>query len=87
MAKQYNDTEYNTKPSNELQRACRGTHHLIVEASVLVLAEQLQAHHGQGIRLQQPQALLEGVVYVDLAPAADDGNAARPVCHTRSVSL
>jgi hypothetical protein len=47
---------------------------LIVELAVLVLAEQSGSDAGQGVRLEQSKSFLEGVVDVDLAAAADDGD-------------
>lgn len=45
---------------------------LIAELPVLVIAEKCDPDGGQGIRLEQPQALLKGVVNVDAATETND---------------
>lgn len=49
---------------------------LVLEAAVLVLAEQRKTDGGQGVGFEELQALFEGVVDLDLAGAVEDGDAA-----------
>lgn len=49
---------------------------LVLEAAVLVLAEQRETDRGQGVGFEELQALFEGVVDLDLAGAVEDGDAA-----------
>lgn len=49
----------------------------VVEAPVLVLAEESDADAGQGIGLEDLEPLVEGVVDVDLAAGTSDDDAAR----------
>jgi hypothetical protein len=52
---------------------------LVLEATVLVLAEQREADGGQGVGLEELQALFEGVVDLDLAGAVEHDDAAGSV--------
>lgn len=52
---------------------------LVLEAAVLVLAEEREADGGQGVGLEKLQALLESVVDLDLAGAVEDDDAAGSV--------
>lgn len=53
---------------------------LVVELSVVVLAEEGNSDRGQGLGLEKLQPFLERVVDVNLAVCADDDGAASPVC-------
>ena len=50
---------------------------LILELSVLVLAEQSGSHTGESFGLEQAKTLLEGVVDVDSAGRVDNGDTTR----------
>ena len=50
-----------------------------MELPVLVLAEERDPDGGKGVRLKQPQTLLEGVVDVDTAAGATDGSTSRAI--------
>jgi len=52
---------------------------LVLEATVLVLAEEREADGGQGVGLEELEALFEGVVDLDLAGAVEDDDAAGSV--------
>lgn len=52
---------------------------LVLEATVLVLAEERQADGGQSVGLEELKALFEGVVDLDLASAVEDDDAAGSV--------
>ena len=52
---------------------------LVLEATVLVLAEKREADGGQGVGLEELEALFEGVVDLDLAGAVEDDDAAGSV--------
>ena len=52
---------------------------LVLEATVLVLAEERETDRGQGIGLEELEALFEGVVDFDLAGAVEDDDAAGSV--------
>lgn len=47
---------------------------LVIEPPVHVLSEQCLSHGGEGVNLEEAQALLEGVVNLDLALAADNNH-------------
>lgn len=52
---------------------------LVLEATVLVLAEEREADGGQGVGLEELEALFEGVVDFNLAGAVEDDDAAGSV--------
>jgi hypothetical protein len=52
---------------------------LVVKLPVLVLAEERDPDGRQGVRLKQPQTLLEGVVDVDTAAGANNGSTSRAI--------
>ena len=52
---------------------------LVLEATVLVLAEQRETDGGQGVGFEELQALFEGVVDLDLAGAVEHDDAASSV--------
>jgi hypothetical protein len=52
---------------------------LVLEATVLVLAEQREADGGQGVGLEELEALFKGVVDLDLAGAVEHDDAAGSV--------
>jgi hypothetical protein len=52
---------------------------LVLEATVLVLAEERETHGGQSVGLEELEALFEGVVDLDLAGAVEDDDAAGSV--------
>jgi hypothetical protein len=52
---------------------------LVLEATVLVLAEQRETDRGQSVGLEELQALFEGVVDLDLASAVEHDDAAGSV--------
>lgn len=52
---------------------------LVLEATVLVLAEERKTDVRQGVGLEKLEALLEGVVDFDLAGAVEDHDAAGSV--------
>ena len=49
---------------------------LVLEATVLVLTEERETDGGQGVGLEELEALFEGVVDFDLAGAVEDDDAA-----------
>lgn len=57
----------------------RGSVNLVLEATVLVLAEERETDGGQGVGLEELEALFEGVVDFDLAGAVEDDDAAGSV--------
>lgn len=52
---------------------------LVLEATVLVLAEEREADGGQGVGLEELEALFEGIVDLDLTGAVEDDDAAGSV--------
>jgi hypothetical protein len=52
---------------------------LVLEATVLVLAEEREADGGQSVGLEELEALFESVVDFDLAGAVEDHDAASSV--------
>jgi hypothetical protein len=52
---------------------------LVLEATVLVLAEERETDGGEGVGLEELEALFEGVVDLDLAGAVEDHDAASSV--------
>lgn len=52
---------------------------LVLEATVLVLAEQRETDGGEGVGLEELETLFEGVVDFDLAGAVEDDDAAGSV--------
>lgn len=52
---------------------------LVLEATVLVLAEERETDGRQGVGLEELEALFEGVVDFDLAGAIEDHDAAGSV--------
>lgn len=54
---------------------------LVLEATVLVLAEERKADGGQSVGLEELEALFESVVDLDLAGAVEDDDAAGSVKH------
>jgi hypothetical protein len=56
---------------------------LVLEATVLVLAEERETHGGQGVSLEELEALFESVIDFDLAGAVEDDDAAGSVWRRR----
>lgn len=56
-----------------------GAVNLVLEATVLVLAEERETNGGQCVGLQELEALFEGVVDFDLAGAVEDNDASGSV--------
>jgi hypothetical protein len=52
---------------------------LVLEATVRVLAEERETDGGQGVGLEELEALFKGVVDLDLAGAVEDDDAAGSV--------
>jgi hypothetical protein len=62
-----------------LKSATQAESFLVLEATVLVLAEQREADGGQGVGLEELEALFKGVVDLDLAGAVEHDDAAGSV--------
>lgn len=63
-----------------IRHACCVAHSaLVLEAAVLVLAEEREADGGQGVGLEKLETLFEGVVDLDLAGTVENDDAAGSV--------
>jgi hypothetical protein len=73
------DNQVEVKSVGRLKSATQAESFLVLEATVLVLAEQREADGGQGVGLEELETLFEGVVDLNLAGAVEHDDAAGSV--------